>query len=71
MSMRLCSLLAIGAVFLVSVAFGSGGESTLLWWQKVLYAVAGGVAAIVVPRLLPSDEGVTDSANGDRSQPHV
>jgi peptidoglycan/LPS O-acetylase OafA/YrhL len=51
---RVCFTLTLGVLFLVSVLLGPpGGESTLLWWQKALYAVAGAAIALIVLRLLP------------------
>ena len=68
---RLCILFAVGTAFLVSVVAGpSGGESTLLWWHKALYAAAGGALAIAAFRLLPSPaHAPADGAARDRGEP--
>ncbi len=60
---RVCFALTLGVVFLVSVLLGPpGGESTLLWWQKALYAVAGAAIALIALRLLSSEPGPQTSA---------
>ncbi len=66
---RLCFLLAVGTAFLASVVAGpSGGESTLLWWHKALYAAAGGALALAALRLLPAAAPVDGTAR-DRGEP--
>ena len=68
---RGCFLLSLGAAWLVSVALGffAGGESTLLWWHKALYAMTGAVLALIVLRFLPADASQREGETVDRGQP--
>jgi hypothetical protein len=70
---RLCLLIALGAVFVTSVVLNSSAEpSSLLWWQKTLYALVGGALALLLLRVLPVDArpaAAASKAPADREQP--
>ncbi len=70
---RLCFLIAWGAVFVTSVVLNSSAEpSSLLWWQKTLYALVGGVLALLLLRVLPVDArpaAAASKAPADHEQP--
>jgi hypothetical protein len=50
----------------------SAEPSSLLWWQKSLYALVGGALALLLLRLLPVDARPATAASkapADRKQP--
>jgi hypothetical protein len=65
---RACFAIGLGLGWLITLLLGysAGGEPTLSWTSKVLYAAAGGAAALLALRLLASRAPISVSA---RSRP--